>query len=146
MNSLPNKQNRTGRIRRFHWLLQATGNMSRKSDMLSGYGVESTKDLKHEELEELIRYLESTIDSRDTPKSIRKKRSLVLDLLNKLGIYSDNRDWSKVNAFLSLPRIAGKLLYEMNEEELTALQRKLHAILKKKIEQQQQTEFLSRNN
>lgn len=141
------KQNRPERIRRFHALLAKTGRMSAKADMLAGYGVTSTKDLYAEELDELIAYLEKIeVEKKEPPKHIRKLRSTVLDVLAKMGVYSDSGDWQQVNNFLSQPRIAGKLLYEMNEEEMKFLVRKLHAILKKKIEKQQREEFFAKNN
>ena len=48
----------------------------------------------------------------------------------KLGINTvDN--WDEVNAFLVSPKIAGKLLYEMDLQELKDLTRKLEAIARK---------------
>lgn len=141
------KQNRVEKIRRFHALLAKTGKMAAKQDILAGYGVSSTKDLMAEDLDELIKVLQNAESQKpDTPRHIRRRRSIVLDLLSKIGIYNDNRDWEKVNNFLLQPRIAGKLLYHMNEDELKALCRKLHSILKKKIEKQEHEEFFAKNN
>ena len=60
-------------------------------------------------------------------QQLRKARSSVLLRINRLGI-STLDNWDEVNAFLMSPKIAGKLLYEMNLEELKALVKKLEAI------------------
>lgn len=132
MNS-KSKNNRTQRIRVFHGLLKEAGLIKQKYNLLEGYGVESTKDLKLEELEELISYVRSHITRKnETPTYIRKKRSVIMTLLNELGIYKNSNDWDNVNAYMMKPQIAGKLLYEMNGEDLDKLARKLRAIIKKK--------------
>ena len=61
-------------------------------------------------------------------ESVRKARSSVLNRVAKLGI-STVDNWDEVNSFLSSPKIAGKLLYEMTLDELKSLIRKLEAIL-----------------
>ena len=96
--------------------------------ILEGYGVSSTADLNLQQLDELI-----TQYSNQAPASehVRRQRSIILDLLIKLGIYNDNGDWRAVNAYLMQPRIAGKLLYQMSSDELNALQYKLRSILAK---------------
>lgn len=63
-------------------------------------------------------------------EKIRKARSSVLLRIARIGINTiDN--WDEVNAFLLSPKIAGKLLYEMNIDELNELIKKLEAISRK---------------
>lgn len=69
-------------------------------------------------------------DRNSYKEKVRKARSSVLLRVGRLGINTvDN--WDEVNAFLLSPKIAGKLLYEMDLQELKDLTRKLEAILKK---------------
>lgn len=59
----------------------------------------------------------------------KRLRSAILHRLQKYGI--DTTDWAKVNAFLELPQVAGKKLYDITNDEMTALIPKLHAIMAK---------------
>ncbi len=59
----------------------------------------------------------------------RKKRSEVLRLMQELGI--DTRDWDHINAFCCDSRIAGMPFAMLDQPELTALSRKLRAIIRK---------------
>ena len=61
---------------------------------------------------------------------LKSRRRAVLALLTKYGI--NTRDWDAINAFVRDKRIAGKEFAELTSDELTALSKKLHAILKKK--------------
>jgi hypothetical protein len=135
------------RIKRFHAALAGAKLMDYKADMLAAYGVESSKELSPRQADELIRRLNAMQSSRTkTPDNIRRARSVVLTLLNRLGIYADNGDWSTVNRFLLNPRIAGKMLYELNEEELKALSRKLRAMIKKREDRIQEENYQAANN
>lgn len=130
------------KIRKFNALLTGLGLQHTKEDILSGYGVESTLELSEAQLDELIERLSKMqTDKTKTPEPIRRKRSVVLDLLTQMGIYNPESAtrWKRVNEYLLNPRIAGKLMYEMNEEELDKLARKLRAIkikLEKAIEEE----------
>jgi hypothetical protein len=116
----------------FNILLQTVGISNSKADILAGYGVESTTELSEQQLVELIDRLRLMEHNKENaPKIIRTERSIVLNLLTKLGIYEDSGSWTRVNVFLLDKRIAGKLLYEMNELELQKLQHKLRAIINK---------------
>lgn len=135
------------KIRQFHALLSAVGVMDQKEAILEGYGVTSTKLLSDVQITEAINRLQRMKDARYTaPESTRRKRSTILDLLVRLGVYKNNGDWSRVNKYLMNERIAGKLMYEMDEEELTALARKLRAILQKQEERIQAENFWAANN
>lgn len=128
------------RIRRFHAALSAANLQSQKVNLLSGYGVESTKDLTPEQADELIARLTDIGKSKkkDAPKPIRQHRSIVMTLINELGIYATNGDWKRVNKFLLNPRIAGKLLYEMDLTELKKLQKKLRVMIKNRKAEKQE--------
>jgi len=130
-------------IRVFHALLAKCGALPNKRDIIAAYGAESTKDLTPAQLDELIRRFGSIADNRDsTPALIRQWRSYVLVELNKCGIYADNNDWGRVNAFLMNKRVAGKLLYEMGLDELKALHKKL-IIIARKMEQERKNRIFN---
>lgn len=105
-----------------------------KEDILMPYNAKGLRDLDEAQLQHLIAALEAMPASRvpDTPKPLRKQRSSILLLLKELGIEGSGRNWNAVNHFLEKPQIAGKLLYEMTEEELSACAKKLRAIIKKR--------------
>ncbi|RME95478.1 MAG: hypothetical protein D6772_13075 [Bacteroidetes bacterium] len=136
------------RIKRLHAALAGAKMMPYKADMLASYGVESSKNLTVTQAEELIQRLNDMkpLDRTEAPKPVRRLRSTVLTLINSLGIYATNNDWTRVNQFLLNPRIAGKLLYQMNEEELKALARKLRGMIRKRKEKVEQEAFLATNN
>lgn len=119
------------KIRTFNAMLTKLGIQHEKEHILSGYGVSSTLDLQEAQLDELIERLSKMQEAKtQAPLSLRRKRSTVLDLLTQMGVYKPESAtrWQRVNEYLAQPRIAGKLMYEMNEEELEALARKLRAI------------------
>lgn len=131
-------------IRKMHALLRQTGQMAYKSDLLEGYGVEHASDLTLEQLIELVGRLEQHRDG--TNAAIRAIRSQVLAQLQRIGVYADNRDWAQVNHYLMQPRIAGKVLYQMDIAELETLSTKLRSIERKTEIKRVQTEHLKRNN
>jgi hypothetical protein len=89
------------------------------------YGVESSTELSNELLCELI----EDIKCLQTPEDVRKERSGILYLLDKLGIRGNAIDgWQAVNEYLRSPKIAGKPLYEMTYPELQVCRKKLRAI------------------
>lgn len=134
-------------IRVFHALLSKIGIMDSKGDILSAYGVSSTRDLNETQLAEVCARLRDVEDGKDNAtKEQRTWRSNVLAMLNKLGIYATNNDWTAVNKFLLDKRIAGKLMYEMDVMELKELHRKLHAMVPKKEAKDRDRERLERMN
>jgi len=139
----------TERIRHFHALLANVGIMDQKSAILEGYGVVSTKDLSDAQLDQVNDRLRAMQQSKNAPVSaIRRKRSAVLEQLEILGVYKarDPKKWESVNAYLLNKRICGKLLYELNETQLTTLAVKLRMIAKKQAEVIQEDNFLAANN
>ena len=104
---------------------------------VSGGRTTSLRELSGEELSLLREGLRQTTGSTPTPTrkgspSRRRARSRVLHLLEDYGI--DTGDWEAINAFCRDKRIAGKDFGRLDEEELGALARKLHAILRKQEE------------
>lgn len=104
---------------------------------VSGGRTKSLRELSGEELSLLREGLRQATGSTPTPTrrgspSRRRARSLVLRLLEDYGI--DTGDWEAINAFCRDKRIAGKDFGRLDEEELGALARKLHAILRKQEE------------
>lgn len=123
---------KNARVRRLRAMWVKQGIDQYRDAILQEYGVSSTADLNLQQLDELIdRFSNKTEVTTHT----RTLRSDVMVTLDKLGVYVDNGDWQRVNAFLMQPRIAGKLLYQMSDDELLALNRKLRAMLAKKAEQ-----------
>ncbi len=117
-----------------HLLLREVGIMNAKQDLLAGYGVNSAADLSDHDLLHLVNRLVEMRRTKfeDTDKPLRKWRSNVMTLCNKYGVYVTNDNWKDVNRLLLNKRISGKLLYEMNLEELKVTCIKLRAILMKK--------------
>lgn len=124
--------NKSDKIKWFHVLLYRTHMMRNKPDMLAAYGVESSKHLTDDALDELIAYLVDLEGKKkeNTAIELRTWRHKVLRMVAACGI--DTQDWNKVNAFVCQPRIAGKHLYECKIDELKSLHRKLHNVAEQK--------------
>ncbi len=138
----PERRQKVKRLRAL-WITQGVDNY--REAILEPYGVTSTASLTHEQLDELIQLY--TADAhRPVSEEVRKLRSQVLTLLQKLGVYATSDDWDKVNRYLINPRIAGKLLYQLHETELQALTRKLRAIISKQQATVEQEVKLSQLN
>ena len=129
-----NKKRVHGRYGRF-WGLIGKNDRIDKDELVSQFTDgrtthlhEMTKD-EYEEMCDTI--AERRLQDRNSYRErIRKARSSVLLRVGRLGINTvDN--WDEVNAFLLSPKIAGKLLYEMDLDELKELTRKLEAIIRK---------------
>ena len=83
--------------------------------------------------------------SKFTTSSITKQyRSSILKRLQKHGI--DTTDWDRVNNFMEQPRIAGKRLYEMTDQEMIDFIPKMESILKKDKQREQSIERLTLMN
>lgn len=116
-------------IRNFHAALATQGIIDHKESIISGYGVASTTELTIDQLKELVaKYSTGERSKRaDDPADIRTLRSDILTVLNKLGIYVTGNNWDAVNSFC-LDK-AGKLLYQMNKEELVKARKQFNSIL-----------------
>ena len=118
---------KSDKVRRLRALWIKQGIDQYRESILSAYGVQSTADLSLDQLNELIMRF-SPSSNLPISEQMRKLRGQVLVLLNKLGVYSTNNDWAQVNAYLMQPRIVGKPLYLLTEQELISLVKKLYSI------------------
>ena len=148
INTTDMDDNKKLKIKTFHALLARLGIMSYKADMLCGYGVESTSQLEAWELDELIQRLRDEEQARrhKHDAELRSLRSIALTVLQRMGIYKDTHSWRRVNEYLLNPRIAGKLLYDCNSDELRALIKKLRGIERKHQDKKSETDRLILNN
>ncbi len=113
-------------------LLSTSGALAYKADVLSPYGVERIRDLTEWQLDDLAQRLRVIAAGKEQATTdVRKARSTVLSLCDKLGI-PFNGNWQPRNEFLMKPRIAGKLLYEMDLIDLTLCAKKLRSIVRKR--------------
>ncbi|MBV6442727.1 MAG: hypothetical protein EPGJADBJ_04449 [Saprospiraceae bacterium] len=110
------------------------GLIAQKEAVLSRYGVERIRDLSEKQLDHLIDGLRAMpeIHRREAAPDIRKARSVVLNLLDDLGIKAKNGNWKPVNDYLMQPRIAGKVLYDMTADELKDCAKRLRVVIKKR--------------
>jgi hypothetical protein len=132
MTSQSNNQLHATLLKKFHALLRQTGQTAYKEAMVAGFGKASSKDLNTDELSALCATLEAKIKTSskaiaDAPKSLRKKRSMCLEVLREMRIW-DGKNWNAVNDYVVQKRVAGKLLFECTEDELTELYKKLKVI------------------
>ena len=125
---------RTAKIRRINQLLSACKLTANRSDVLALWGASDFEEMPDVCLEPCKEFLELAYKCRTTEptEAVRRLRSQVMTLLNKLGKYAGPGDWTEVNRYLLQKRICGRLLYMLNEEGLKALIRRLRAIGDKK--------------
>lgn len=91
----------------------------------------SLRELSDREFEDAITFMSSGTEGAKSEVAILKSaRSKALRQLQMYGV--DTTKWERVNAFVSQPRIAGKLFYELSVEELEALTKKLRVMNRKK--------------
>lgn len=122
---------RKAKVRRLRalWIKQGIDDM--RDAILEPYGVHSTADLTEQQLDELLLRF-NPAENPPQSEAVRRMRSHCLTLINKMGIYATNDDWSQVNRFLLDPRIAGKPLYKLTFNELETLRKKLNSIIDKR--------------
>lgn len=80
----------------------------------------------------------------DTERATKKLRSAILHRLQKHGV--DTTDWDRVNRFLEQPRIAGKRLYDMSNQEMKALIPKMESILAKDTTERERIKRITTQN
>ncbi len=112
----------------FHALLAKNMMLEAKGYMLESYGVHSSLELGECALDELISRLRRILGEKeaDTDKEVRRLRHKCLRIMTEIGI--DTQDWERVNKFMLNPRVAGRHLYDLNEDDLRQLRLKLYAI------------------
>lgn len=80
---------------------------------------------------QMIAKLQNAVTTaKNTNGDIKIYRSGVLTRLQKYGV--DTTNWTKVNAFLKQPQVAGKVMYELSVPELRNLITKLESMIAKK--------------
>ena len=87
---------------------------------------DSLREMTKAEYDACCDALERLTGRKDEQK---KKRSLCLKLMQKLGI--DTTDWTRINAFCQDQRIAGKPFARLTNEDLDALAMKIRSIQRK---------------
>lgn len=85
-------------------------------------------EMSNPEYNEMISALEESM--APSREELRRWRSSALLRIGRLGI-STIDNWEEVNAFVSSPKIAGKVFYDLSVDELRELVRKLEAIARK---------------
>lgn len=88
--------------------------------------------------------LEVKVKALEDIAETKKLRSSILKKLQLHGV--DTTDWTCVNQFLENPRIAGKRLYNMSNEEMRLLIKKLGSILGKDATKKQEIERITKLN
>ncbi len=145
LTNMINNNERNRLIRTFHACLAKQGIMEHKADILSGYGVESTTELTNEQLQELIdRYSVTREKTSTADVEVRRLRSDILVILNKIGIYATNNDWTAVNDFCL--KHTKKMLFQMTVPELQKARRQFNAIADYVIKKRNENEVLAKNN
>ena len=121
---------RAAKIRRINQLFSACKLTQNRPDVLALWGAHDFEGMSDVNLDPCRAFLEMAYKCRTTQpaEAVRRLRSQVMTLLNKLGKYASPDDWTEVNRFLLQKKISGRLLYMLNEDELQALIRKLRAI------------------
>ena len=134
--------------RKMHATLREMHIESAKPHILAGYGVDHTSELSDEELQQLVDRLDEMKAKRYNSQEpeLRHWRSVLMNLLNRYGVYATADDWSHVNRFLLDKRVSGKLLYEMSLEEVKQCCVRVRAILRVKSVQKENYERLVKMN
>lgn len=125
---------REAKIKAINSLIYACKLTANRSDILALWGVDSFDDMLDSEIIECQAFMAAAHRAKTTLPSAttRKLRSQVMTLLNKAGKYATSDDWTEVNRFLLQRKVCGRLLYMLTDQELSALIRKLRAIVDKK--------------
>ena len=100
-----------------------------KDELVSQYTngrTESLRDMSKCEYYKMCADMEALIGIN---AEIKKDRSIVLHLMQKLGI--NTADWPTVDNFTMHPRIAGKPFRRLSSDELRQLERRLRKIERK---------------
>ena len=100
----------------------------------TGGRTDSLREMEQQEYEGLCRQLErcsrSAAVRREQREQLRRKRSEVLHLMQRMGM--NTACWDTVNAFCRQPRIAGKEFRDLDIEELDETKRRLWAMMRKR--------------
>ena len=106
---------------------------------------ESLKEMTQQEYDEMCDCLHqgrpAGMSRYEYEKELRYYRSGVLKRLQKLGVNTADDRLVAVNQYCQSPRIAGKPFGLLTIDELKNLIPKLEAMLKKKVSEQQHTQY-----
>lgn len=134
----------------FHVLLHSAGIREHKEAILEPFGVESVTELQEKDLDTLIARLTNIPLSRkaETPKAIRSLRSKVILVAEE---YLDCKiaspeSWTRFNALMMNNRIAGKLMWEMDESELKTVNKKLQKLARDMASRRRFEKFQAKHN
>jgi len=108
-------------------ILAGLGIIESRQIILERFGLESMTQLSDGQIEQLIDHFGNG-PKRQVGDDTRKLRSDVMSIITRIGVYQTNKDWKKVNAFLLDKKIAGALLFELDNDQLSTLARKLRSI------------------
>lgn len=133
-------------IKNFHATLANKGMLDQKETILQVYDVNSTTELTIDQLKEIISLLSKgkREDRAADPVGIRMLRSDILAILTKLGVYANDNNWDKANTFCM--EKTGKLMYQMDEEELKKARRQFNSILDWSVKNSKKIERQKREN
>ena len=145
-NIMKSEEYKKALIKRFHAALAAKGIMAHKADIISAYGVEHTTELTIDQLKELLeKYSTQSREKRASdPARVRALRSDLLTICQKMDVYATNDDWTKVNDFFM--KHTGKMLFDLNEQELVKARKQFNSILDWHINKQNENRKLSKLN
>jgi hypothetical protein len=135
-----------------HKLMFAAGVRDHKEALLEPYGVDGVSDLSDTQIDELIERLQRLPQLKskktDTPKEIRNLRAVIIISAEQyMGIkISDPDSWDRFNKLMLNSRICGKFLWELNEDELKALNKKFRVMNSNKTEQRHKENFMAMQN
>lgn len=128
-------------------LMSKSGAQRYKQDVLTPYGVERLRDMTEAQLAHLKDRLIAICKNRETThEETRKLRSMVLSLVQDYGYRAREGDWSEVNQFLLRPQVGGKLLYEMDDDELIKCGKRIRVLIRKRADDARRQEELSKLN
>ena len=129
---------RSAKIKRIKTLIYACRLTANRSEILALWGASSFDSMSDDQLQACGQFMEQAHRTKTTEPTdaVRRLRSQVMTLINKIGKYAVPNDWTEVNRFLLQKKISGRLLYMLEEHELIALVRKLRAINDKKTSAQ----------
>jgi hypothetical protein len=116
------------------------------------------RDIMPRDYDRMIQDMQQIVDSMKQPKNktqqqpskfttsavTKQYRSAILKRLQQHGI--DTTNWDRVNSFMENPRIAGKRLYEMSDQEMIDFIPKMESILKKDKQREAAIERLTTMN
>jgi hypothetical protein len=134
----------------FHQLLAKAGIREQKEALLEPYNVASITELSDDDIDALLNRLSRMpeLKKSDATPSVRRARSNVIMAVEEyynINIKTPD-SWDKLNGLMMDKRVAGKMLFEMSEDELKTTLKKLKAMTRKTNEAVQNDNYLATHN